>query len=207
MICIYTRQNYCTVRTYIEHRVIETLNCTVQFEDERKCDTNALVHEGNKATHIFVNQVFLQNPISRDIFLSSWRHRGTQMPYLWFKIFCKYFFYESRFGCKSQLSPYIEAVHKRKKPHICPICESSFSQKSNMKTHIASAHEMYESRFSAKSNLRNHIEVVHEGKKSHICSICESSFSTKPYLKRHILSVHEDKNSNKCSICKIKVFW
>ena len=76
----------------------------------------------------------------------------------------KYFFYESHFGCKSQLSPYIEAVHKRKKPHICPICESSFSQKSNMKTHIASAHEMYESRFSAKSKLRNHIAVGVERK-------------------------------------------
>ena len=35
----------------------------------------------------------------------------------------------------------MESVHEEKKPHKCPICDHSFSQKNDLKRHVESVHE------------------------------------------------------------------
>ena len=53
--------------------------------------------------------------------------------------------------------------------HQCQQCESTFSSKSNLNTHIISMHK------SVK----------------YPCTKCNTKFSSKYYLKSHIMSVHE----------------
>ena len=48
--------------------------------------------------------------------------------------------------------------------------------------------------FTQKSNLRQHVASVHEGK-TFKCDFCSSNFTEKGGLKRHIKSVHEEKTA------------
>ena len=64
----------------------------------------------------------------------------------------------------------LDAVHEKKKPHLCSICDYNCA---------------------TKSSLKRHIDAVHEGKKPQKCSTCDYSCATKSYLKTHIDAVHE----------------
>jgi len=75
---------------------------------------------------------------------------------------------------KANLKSHILAVHERKKPLKCSICDARFSTRRNMKRHVASVHEkrkLYKCDiclllnqpgvFTIKSDLTGHIETVH----------------------------------------------
>ena len=97
---------------------------------------------------------------------------------------------------------------KKKKHFQCNICESRFSQKSNLNTHVRSVHEkissfkciICETSFTAKASLNSHLRSVHDQQKPFKCNTCDSSFARKDNLKTHIQSVHE-KNTIRCNIC------
>ena len=48
------------------------------------------------------------------------------------------------------------------------------------------------SSFAFKSNMKSHVESAHGGRKS-ICEICLSSFMQKSSLKEHVESIHTGK--------------
>ena len=73
---------------------------------------------------------------------------------------------------KININKNADAIHEKKKPHQCSICDYSFA---------------------AKGNLKIHINSVHDGKKPHKCSICDQNFAQKQHLKKHINSIHEVK--------------
>ena len=71
------------------------------------------------------------------------------------------------------------------------------SEKSNLKRHIQSKHELVEytctecdRRFSQKSDLERHIQSVHK-KMKYTYKECNKQFSLKSHLEIHVLSVHE----------------
>ena len=100
-----------------------------------------------------------------------------------------------------------QTIDKRIK---CPNCEKSFSNKSNLKTHITSIHKKIKDyvcpfdecskKFSNNTRLKLHI-------KKHIpfsCSSCEKKFINNDLLKKH-LKKHENHNNQeykfKCPFC------
>ena len=99
---------------------------------------------------------------------------------------------------------HVDSVHENKKPHKCPICDFTSSQKSTMNIHTASVHEkkrphkcsICDQSFPKNSKSKRHVESVHEEKQSaHLCSVCDKSFSAKDKLKRHTNSVYIEKSS------------
>ena len=87
---------------------------------------------------------------------------------------------------KEIVSPNVETlVHDGKKQHDCPNCESSFSQRFDLKNHIAIVHDEKEpfkcskcnKQFAQKRSVKAHMKSAHEGK-THECSVCNSSFTT-----------------------------
>ena len=77
-----------------------------------------------------------------------------------------------------------EAVHKKKKPFDCDICDYRSSEKGTMKKHVYS---------------------VHENKKPFKCDICDYRCSRRSNLKRHVESVHEKKNHSNVSFVSTAV--
>ena len=60
--------------------------------------------------------------------------------------------------------------------------------------------------FSQNSNMKSHVASFHEGKKPFKCDICDHSFSQKRDLNTHVASVHEEKKQFKCDICNYCCF-
>ena len=90
-----------------------------------------------------------------------------------------------------------------KKPHLCEICNATFSDSGGVKRHIAQVHEkerpyschMCTLTFLREGDKKRHIAQVHEGKKPHICNICAKCFARKSHMNVHIALVHENKKS------------
>ena len=76
----------------------------------------------------------------------------------------------------------------KEKPLNCD--EKSLSEKELKKKNVAECF-ICKRTFSNKGNLKIHIAAVHEGKKPFKCSICDFKFSVKRNLTRHMASVHE----------------
>ena len=101
----------------------------------------------------------------------------------------------------------------------CETCGESFSQRSNLKRHVESAHkqvkkfqhEHCESSFGQKEKLNKHI-INHcntKFMKSFKCITCEKSFITKQALRGHESS-HQTSNSsfeNKRQVCDNNAFY
>ncbi len=78
-----------------------------------------------------------------------------------------------------------ETMHLKLRPHVCPKCQKTFTQ---------------------KNHLAVHIEMVHEGKKDFECGQCGTLFCTKSALIRHLKNQHSDKKLEakeriKCDKC------
>ena len=67
------------------------------------------------------------------------------------------------------MNKHVRAVHEGKKPFMCEVCGSKFSEKGDLSSHIA---------------------IVHEKKLSFTCDICKRGFAKKDSLKRHNASVY-----------------
>ena len=71
------------------------------------------------------------------------------------------------------MKKHIEAVHEKKKPNECSLCDAKFAEKSALKSHILAVHdkvrpficEQCNHSFTRKFHLKTHVETVHEGKK------------------------------------------
>lgn len=59
-------------------------------------------------------------------------------------------------------------VHTGEKPYQCPYCQSTFSQKENLKVHIRK----------------------HTGEKPFVCSLCPYRGARKDHLQKHMMSNH-----------------
>ena len=68
------------------------------------------------------------------------------------------------------MNRHVRSVHEGKKPFMCEICSS---------------------RFSEKCYLNSHIAHVHEKKLKFTCDICKKGFSQKGALVRHNSSVYK----------------
>ena len=103
----------------------------------------------------------------------------------------------------TKLYDQITSEKAAKKPHLCDICNASFSDSCGVKRHIAQVHEkkrpyscdMCSLTFLREGDKRRHIAQVHEGKKPHVCNVCAKRFSRKSHLNVHIALVHENKKS------------
>ena len=89
----------------------------------------------------------------------------------------------------------------------CTDCESSFTQKPNLQSHINSVHKGVtyscpdcDYTFTNKPSLQNHINSVHKGV-IFPCEECEHTFSHKSSLQTHIKSVHKGV-SFQCQNCE-----
>ena len=99
------------------------------------------------------------------------------------------------------------SVHEGIKPFHCIICDAGFVGKGTLKN--MSHQFMKEKRLSNVCNnsfaqigqLKTHVVSVHEGNESFKCNICDASFTEKGKLKKHMSSVHEGKKPFKCYIC------
>ena len=96
------------------------------------------------------------------------------------------------------------------KSFVCEACDTSFKQKSDCISHIATVHEgkkpfkcdecVYE--FLQCSSLNKHITAIHERKKPFKCNECGATFTQKSSLKIHIsTTIHEGKKPFKCNEC------
>ena len=99
---------------------------------------------------------------------------------------------------RSNINKKNDAVHERKKPHQCSICDYSCAYKQNLKKHIDAVHEgkkphkcsICDYKCTTKSNLKVHIDAIHEGRKPHKCSFCDRSFALNHQMKKHINKIH-----------------
>ena len=93
----------------------------------------------------------------------------------------------------------------------CPICESAFTDKSQMRRHKERVHEgkkpykcsMCDAGYFVSSSLKKHIKRAHERGENKVfkCPICAVYMKTKQSLEKHILTVHEGKKPFKCDLC------
>ena len=116
------------------------------------------------------------------------------------------------------LKKHIETVHVGKKPIRCDICDAKFTEKSTLKYHIKSIHEILSilmpprkffigkvvllGSFTNNPNLRKHILMLHKNALLR-CNECNEGFAFSKDLKTHKANEHELKNKTlKCSFWK-----
>ena len=93
---------------------------------------------------------------------------------------------------------HIKKIHESNKPakprpYKCTICaDVSFTQKANLKIHIASVHEgkrhkcsLCQKTYATEAILATHIETLHVKSQLFQCKQCEVTFSTKGSLRYH----------------------
>ncbi|XP_037933856.1 gastrula zinc finger protein XlCGF57.1 [Teleopsis dalmanni] len=100
-------------------------------------------------------------------------------------------------------------THKNIKTHICGVCNSCFTQKSQYNVHMRmhTGERPYQCQicwqtFAYSSVLKLHIRV-HTGEKPFLCQICkdELGFSQLAHLKTHMKRIHHQDKAYMCTTC------
>ena len=96
------------------------------------------------------------------------------------------------------------AVHEKKKPFQCPICDSTFAHKSSLVKHIDAIHEGKETNFSSiEAKLWKNVDIkdsngskidlsaeVHHDNVEFFCSKCKINFPKEMNLTVHNATAH-----------------
>ena len=107
------------------------------------------------------------------------------------------------FGRNLFLKQHIDGVHHKLKEFICEKCMKQFSQKSNLRHHIAITHSLEKKRFKCEicekcyttfEMFKQHNSIAH-GVAKFKSEFCFKTFSTKNVLNNHIQGVHERKKT------------
>ena len=97
-------------------------------------------------------------------------------------------------------------THKRDSPYKCKKCNSSFTHKSHLKTHMHIHNrdrpykcKICKSLFAQKYSLKIHMST-HIGQRPYKCDLCNSSFVLKNTFQIHIRT-HTKERTYKCEVC------
>ena len=113
-----------------------------------------------------------------------------------------------------ETGPYFDSLlqkwknrNRKHRKHPCNKCDSKFTTKSHLKTHVSAIHEGVKytcnqcyKKFPQTGHLRRHIQSVHEGVK-YECNLCDEQFTLQNSLRSHIYSVHVGEKYD-CTQCK-----
>ena len=93
-------------------------------------------------------------------------------------------------------------LHVQLKTHTCPKCSEEFDMKSDLKRHIAVAHEEQSEHIcylcgALVKNLTHHVRNVHSNTGRVHCLLCKQDFTLQKYLDDHINEVHGNESGKK----------
>lgn len=103
------------------------------------------------------------------------------------------------FGQKGSLTRHIRSRHEKLRPHLCEICQKSFSALWTLRVHQRNVHlkskphkcHLCDKSFGELFNKSKHIAIVHEGKRPFACPICSRAFGYKGDMRKHVLELHQ----------------
>ena len=94
---------------------------------------------------------------------------------------------------------HINAVHEKRRDHVCKVCGKSYYALQHLKDHIKRIHEDNPDEFQCdicqkilrqKSALKMHRKIIHEKVRDHKCKVCDYAASCEGNLSKHTRTVH-----------------
>jgi hypothetical protein len=104
---------------------------------------------------------------------------------------------DSAFESQSALDGHVAAVHEKKRPFTCEICNETFPRIFSLTRHMNNEHNqnktIYKCKYcdaqGRKDNITKHERVVHEGEKKYSCNLCGKKFGA-----QYSVNVHKCKD-------------